>query len=197
MMLSSAISSSTQCSTFRGFRCCSVFSSALVLKGNMIWKMVLWYQSMLNCQTRSTYLFAVSLVRSPAFRDWGHSSGHRWPFRPLESRTKNDPASPGEHKTFTLLGFTSNSLKKSIFSNVVIKVKCYLMLAAGCKYTLNCYSGFPEHVRVLQQLWFVSVDSDDLTAPVENSAVAQSKVTHSACKYSESHYYFGHFLPVL
>ncbi len=44
------------------------------------------------------YLFAFSLVASPALRLWGHSSGQRWPFRPLETRTKNEPASPKTDK---------------------------------------------------------------------------------------------------
>lgn len=55
-------------------------------------------------------------------------------------------------------------------------------MTAACKHTLNCYSWFPENIRVYQQLRLISVDSDDLTAPVENSAVSQPEVTHSACE---------------
>ena len=55
-------------------------------------------------------------------------------------------------------------------------------MVAACKHTLDCYSWFPEHIRVFQQLRLISVDSDDLTAPVENSAIAQPEVTHSPCE---------------
>lgn len=52
------------------------------------------------------------------------------------------------------------------------------------EHTLNCYGWFPEHIRVFQQLRLVSVHSNDLTASVQNSAVAQPEVTHSACTHS-------------
>lgn len=38
--------------------------------------------------------------------------------------------------------------------------------------TLNGHSGLPKHVRVLQKLSLVSVDSNDPAAPVQHSAVA-------------------------
>lgn len=50
------------------------------------------------------------------------------------------------------------------------------------KNTSNCCGWFPEHIGVFQQLRFVSVDGDDLTASVQNSAVAQPEVAHSTCK---------------
>lgn len=55
-------------------------------------------------------------------------------------------------------------------------------MTESCEHTLNCYSRFPEHIRVLQQLRLISVDSDDLATSVQNSAIAQPEVTHSACK---------------
>lgn len=58
------------------------------------------------------------------------------------------------------------------------------MLIAFFKHTLDCYSCFPEHIRVFQQLCLVSVDSNDLTASVEDSTIAQAEVTHSACKHN-------------
>lgn len=54
-------------------------------------------------------------------------------------------------------------------------------MVADCKHTLNCYSGFPEHIRVFQQLCLVSVHSNDLAASAEDSAIAQPEVAHSAC----------------
>lgn len=57
------------------------------------------------------------------------------------------------------------------------------VMTAGCKHTLNRNSWFPEHIRILQQLGFVSVDSDDLAASVQDSAVAQPEVTHGACEH--------------
>lgn len=50
------------------------------------------------------------------------------------------------------------------------------------EHTLNGDGWFPEHVRVFQQLRLISVDRDDLTASVKNSAVTQPEVTHGACK---------------
>ena len=54
------------------------------------------------------------------------------------------------------------------------------------KQTLDCNSWFPEHVRVLQQLSFISVDGDDFAASVQNPAIAQTEVTHSACQHNKS-----------
>lgn len=164
--------------------------------------------------TTSAYLFAFSLVKSPALRLWGHSSGQRWPFRPLESRTKKEPASPkiDRYLHFRLQPFhwyvqinskdylfLSHMLKQyiSYTHSVISGVQCTKLepvifiyffipscIMAACEHTLNCYSWFPEHIWVFQQLLLIPVDSDDLTASVKNSAVAQPEVTHGACKHN-------------
>lgn len=159
----------------------------------------------------SAYLLMFSLVVSPALRLWGHSSGQRWPFRPLESRTKNEPASPKvgkylhfrlellnrcfcpiawpwksgsqlqklcDHKWYRVFSEETTNLKWNVATLIIT-----WMMMACCEHTLNCYSWFPEHIRVFQQLRLISVDSDDLATSVQNSAIAQPEVTHRACKH--------------
>lgn len=59
------------------------------------------------------------------------------------------------------------------------------------QHTLKCHCWFPKHVRVFQQLRLISVDCDDLTASVKNSAVAQPEVTHRTCKDTTQHVSLG------
>lgn len=144
-----------------------------------------------NIQSFSlVYLFALSLVTSPALRLWGHSCGQRWPFRPLESCTKNEPASPGTEtvllrKAFCHTSRTANCSLK-LYTTVITNLSLSKMPQPqfelspddDVEHTLDGYSWFPEHIWVLQQLCLVSVDSDNLAPSVEDSTITQAEVAH-------------------
>lgn len=46
--------------------------------------------------------------------------------------------------------------------------------------TLHCLLRLPEHVRVDQHLFPVTVDNDDLAATTQDTAIGQAEVTHNS-----------------
>lgn len=70
-----------------------------------------WLSAQLAEWIPQVYRLAFSLVTSPALRLCGQSSGHVWPLRPLERRSRKEPASP-KRQTEMWVSTRPNSPKK-------------------------------------------------------------------------------------